>query len=205
MNVRVPAGSILGDAAVSVVILGSPMDVDLVDRAKRGDRDAFTAIAASSVDRCYALAYRILRDPHRAQDAVQQALLGAWRDLPALREAERFDAWLHRLVVNACYVEARSERRWTARIRVIRAEPEADDPGRAIAARDELETAFAQLSAEQRAVVVLHHHFGYQLTEIADTLGIPAGTARSRLHNAVRQLRAAMDAADETTPGERTA
>ena len=70
-----------------------------------------------SVDRCYAIAYRILRDPHRAQDAAQQALLLAWRDLPTLREPERFEAWLHRLVVNACYAEARTDRRWTARVR----------------------------------------------------------------------------------------
>jgi RNA polymerase sigma-70 factor (ECF subfamily) len=180
------------------------MHVELVERAKRGDRDAFTAIAAASVDRCYALAYRILRDPHRAQDAAQQALLGAWRDLPTLRDAERFDAWLHRLVVNACYVEARGERRHVAKIRVVSMAQEAPDVASTVVARDELEVAFRQLSPEHRAVVVLHHHLGYQLTEIAETLRIPAGTARSRLHHAVRQLRAAIDpvAADA---GERTA
>ena len=91
----------------------------LVERAMRGDQEAFASLAADSVDGCYRLAYRILRDPHRAQDATQQALLGAWRDLPSLRDPGRFDAWLHRLVVNACYVEARSERSWIARVRVI--------------------------------------------------------------------------------------
>ena len=90
------------------------MQVELVERARHGDREAFSALAAASVDRCYALAYRVLRDPHRAQDATQQALLGAWRDLPSLRDPERFDAWLNRLVVNACYGEARTERRWNA-------------------------------------------------------------------------------------------
>jgi RNA polymerase sigma-70 factor (ECF subfamily) len=170
------------------------MQLELVERAIRGDRDAFSSLAASHVDRCYALAYRILRDPHRAQDATQQALLGAWRDLPRLRDPERFDAWLHRLVVHACYTESRGERRWVARVRVLTTElPTAPDVARSVAARDELEGAFRRLSPEQRAVVVLHHHLGYPLTEIAATLGIPEGTARSRLHYAVRQLRAALD------------
>jgi len=108
-------------------------------------------------------------------------------------------------VVNACYVEARSERRWVAKVRVLRAEPETGDIARGVAARDELEAAFRQLSPEHRAVVVLHHHLGYQLTEIAETLGIPAGTARSRLHHAVKQLRAALDANEATAVGERMA
>ena len=171
------------------------MRVDLVERAMRGDRDAFTSIAAESVDRCYALAYRILRDPHRAQDATQQALLGAWRDLPELKEPERFDAWLYRLVVNACYAEARSRRRWNAQVTLAPASAANPEPdlARSVAHRDELEDAFRKLSPERRAVVVLHHHLGYPLTEIASTLGIPVGTARSRLHYAVRQLRAALD------------
>jgi len=181
------------------------MQVELVERARRGDRDAFASLAAASADRCYALAYRILRDPHRAQDAAQQALLGAWRDLPTLRDVDRFDAWLHRLVVNACYVEARTERRSAAKVRVLRAEPETSDIARGVVARDELEAAFRQLSPEHRAVVVLHHHLGYQLTEIAETLGIPAGTARSRLHHAVQQLRAVLDSGESAAAGERMA
>ena len=205
MNVRPNAGSILRDAVVRAA-LPRAVDACRAGRAgKRGDRDAFASIAAASVDRCYALAYRILRDPHRAQDAAQQALLGAWRDLPTLRDVERFDAWLHRLVVNACYVEARSERRWTARVRVLRSEPETADIARSVAARDELDAAFRQLSPEHRAVVVLHHHMGYQLTEIAETLGIPAGTARSRLHHAVKQLREALDASEPAAVGGQSA
>lgn len=173
------------------------MHVELIERAMRGDRDAFTSIAASHADRCYALAYRILRDAHRAEDATQQALIGAWRDLPKLREPERFDAWLHRLVVHACYVEARGERRWAARVQVLPIDRDAGpDIARSVAARDELEAAFRQLSPEHRAVVVLHHHLGYSLTEIAETLGIPAGTARSRLHHAVRKLRVVLDASE---------
>ncbi len=84
------------------------MREQLVDRAMRGDREAFTFLARDRADRCYAVAYRVLRDPHRAQDAVQQALFGAWRDLPTLRDPDRFDAWLLKLVVNACYTEARA-------------------------------------------------------------------------------------------------
>src|SRR5690349_5351615 len=93
------------------------MQPALVERAMRGDKEAFASLAAETADGCYALAYRILRDPHRAQDAAQRAMLGAWRDLPTLRDPARFEAWLHRLVVNSCYIELRSERRWLARVR----------------------------------------------------------------------------------------
>jgi RNA polymerase sigma-70 factor (ECF subfamily) len=173
------------------------MEAELVERASRGDRDAFASIVSSRVDGCYALAYRILRDPHRAQDATQQALLGAWRDLPTLRDHERFDAWLYRLVVHACYAEARGERRNAARVRVLQIDRSTSpDVASFVATRKDLEQAFRQLSPEQRAVVVLHHHLGYPLTEIAAALGIPVGTARSRLHYAVRQLRIALDSGD---------
>ena len=184
------------------------MQAELVERASQGDRDAFASLAASLVDRCYALAYRILRNQESAQDATQQALLGAWRDLATLRDLGRFDAWLHRLVVNACYAEARGQRRWTARIRVLEiGTPTSPDVARSVATRDDLDYAFRGLTPEQRAVVVLHHHLGYPLTEIAATLGIPVGTARSRLHYAVRQLRTVLDADGRVpaTPEERPA
>lgn len=184
------------------------MQVDLVERASRGDRDAFATLAAATVDRCYGLAYRILRDHHRAQDATQQALLGAWRDLPKLRDPSRFEAWLHRLVVHACYGEARTQRRWNARVRVLSVETDVtDDPSSAVADREQLEHSFRTLSPEQRAVVVLHHSPGYPLAEIASLLGIPEGTARSRLHYAVRLIRAALDPVDRSamTSEERSA
>lgn len=184
------------------------LDQDLVRRASGGDQDAFTRLAAAAVDRLYAIAYRILRDPDRAQDATQQALLGAWRDLPTLRDHERFEAWLYRLVVHACYAEARAHRRHIARIRVIATNhPTTPDTAISVADRDELEHAFRTLTPEQRAVVVLHHYLGYPLTEIAATLGIPSGTARSRLHYATRQLRAALEAGNRLAelPKERPA
>jgi RNA polymerase sigma-70 factor (ECF subfamily) len=183
------------------------MQAGRVERAQGGDQDAFAALASASVDRSYAIAYRILRDMHKAQDATQQALLSAWRDLPSLRDPERFEAWLHRLVVRACYAEAARDRRWGARVRLIPSDSSAvPDSASALADRDELERGFRRLSPEQRAVLVLHHYLGYPLTEIAETLGIPVGTARSRLHYATRQLRAAIEAdARPTNPKERTA
>ena len=158
--------------------------------------------------RCYALAYRILRDPHRAQDATQQALLNAWRDLPTLRDPDRFEAWLYRIVVHACYIESRTQQRWVSRVQILSiVPPDIPDVATSVVQRDELERAFGLLTPEQRAVVVLHHHLGYPLTEIAETLGIPVGTARSRLHYAVRQLRVALDtgAPSVATSQERSA
>jgi RNA polymerase sigma-70 factor, ECF subfamily len=177
---------------------------ELVERAAHGDQDAFATLAAEHVDRCYALAYRIVRDPYHAQDVTQQALLNAWHDLPTLRDADRFDAWLYRIVVHACYVEMRSDRRWNARVRVLTVTPPTSpDVASSVVDRDALERAFRLLTPEQRAVVVLHHHLGYPLREIAETLGIPEGTARSRLHYAVRQLRVALDTdASSVTPSQ---
>lgn len=172
------------------------MQADLVERARGGDQDAFAELVRGSIDRCYGLAYRILRDVQAAEDATQQALLGAWRDLPNLREAGRFDAWLHRLVVNACYVEARQGRRWTARLSAISSLEARTVPDTAIEVtdRDQIERAFRDLNPDQRAVVVLHLYLGYPLREVAAILGIPEGTARSRLHYASGRARAAIEA-----------
>jgi RNA polymerase sigma-70 factor (ECF subfamily) len=115
------------------------MHADLVERAMRGDQGAFTSLAPEWVDRCYALAYRVLRDHNAAQDASQQALLGAWRDLPRLRASDRFEQWLYRLVLNACYQLARTERRSRTRVVAIRADYQpasSPDVARSVAARD---------------------------------------------------------------------
>jgi RNA polymerase sigma-70 factor (ECF subfamily) len=172
------------------------MDVDLVEQAQRGDREAFAILARTRGDRLFAIAQRILRDVHRAEDAVQQTLVIAWRELPRLRDPDRFDAWMHRLVVRACYSELRRDRAWTSSIRTVRLEPSEPDASASLAVRDQLERGFRRLPAEQRAILVLRHYVGLDPVEIAETLGIPVGTARSRLHYAHRAMRAALEAED---------
>jgi RNA polymerase sigma-70 factor (ECF subfamily) len=167
----------------------------LVERAGNRDKEAFATLAGQAIDRLYRVAYRILREPDAARDATQQALLEAWRDLPGLRDPDRWEAWTYRLVVHASYRVGRAERRMAANVRFLPIDhssaPDASGP---VADRDELERAFRRLPTDQRAVVVLHHYVGLQLTEVAEVLGIPAGTARSRLHNAMRRLRAVIEA-----------
>ena len=176
---------------------------DLVIGAQNGDREAFAALVHMTSDRMYALAVRILRDNVLAEDALQGALITVWRQLPTLRDPDRFEAWVRRLLVHACYAEARRRRTWAANVRVLPVDgPTAPDELLPIHDRDALERAFRRLSIEQRAVFVLHHHVGLPLTEIAETLGIPAGTARSRLHYASRLLRAAVEADAETVAPE---
>jgi RNA polymerase sigma-70 factor (ECF subfamily) len=170
------------------------MRTALVQRARDGDEDAFTQLVDMDGDRCYAIAYRILRDVDRAKDAVQQAFLLAWRELPRLRDADRFEVWLYRLLVNACYEEARRHKRWTTRVRALPMEgPASPDPTVSVDDRDALEWAFQRLSPEHRAVFVMHHHAGLPLAAIAEVVGVPLGTVKSRLHNSIRNLRAALE------------
>ena len=174
---------------------GRGMDTDLVTRAQRGDEEAFASLAVAAGDRLHAVAHRILRDLDLAEDATQQALLAIWRDLPQLRDPARFDAWSYRLLVRACYAEGRRERRWSPGLRLVTAnEPMQPDGSGTVIDRDQLERGFRRLSIEHRAVVVLHHYLDWPLERVADALGIPPGTARSRLHHAMRGLRAALDA-----------
>jgi RNA polymerase sigma-70 factor, ECF subfamily len=176
---------------------------DLVEQAQRGDRDAFGALVHVISDRMYAIAVRILRDPDLAEDALQGALVAAWRTLPALRDPDRFEAWSRRILVHACYAEARRRRAWAANVRVLPIDgPAGPDTTVSIDDRDALDRAFRRLTVEHRAVFVLHHHLGLPLVEIAESLGIPQGTARSRLHYATRVLRAAIDADARTVAPE---
>jgi RNA polymerase sigma-70 factor (ECF subfamily) len=171
------------------------MHTDLVERAQNGDEQAFASLAVAVGNRLYAVAYRILRDAALAEDATQQALLTIWRDLPQLRETGRFEAWSYRLLVRACYAEGRKARRWSPSLRVLPADGLAAGEGlSAVIDRDQLERGFRRLSVEHRAVVVMHHYLDIPLDEVAQVLGVPAGTVRSRLHYAMRALRSALEA-----------
>jgi RNA polymerase sigma-70 factor (ECF subfamily) len=176
------------------------MDRDLVERAIAGDHDAFSELARISIRRLYVVARLILRDQDRAEDSTQEALVVAWRDLSGLRDPARFEAWLHRLLVRACYREARRTRsRPTVDLELQTIEPAIADDSLLLADRDQIERGFRRLDPDQRAVIVLHFYVGLPLTEVADVLGAPTGTVKSRLHRAIRTLRAALEA-DSRSP-----
>jgi RNA polymerase sigma-70 factor (ECF subfamily) len=169
--------------------------VALVERARAGDEEAFASLARAAGDRLLAIAYRILRDLGLAEDAVQQTLVLAWRELPSLRDVDRFDAWLRRLLVNACYREARRSRNWAANVRALPLDgADRTDDYNTVVERDQLDRGFRRLPPEQRAVFVFHHYLGLTLLEVAAELGVPLGTVKSRLHYATNTLRAALEA-----------
>jgi RNA polymerase sigma-70 factor (ECF subfamily) len=182
---------------------GLAVDRDLVEAAQRGDRQAYVDLIRPRSNRLFAIAQRILGDVDRAEDALQDALVIAWRDLRGLRDPDRFDAWLQRLLVNECIDQASRERRRTSILRVLPVDgPAAPDALLTVADRDQLERGFRRLPADQRALLVLHHFAGYAPSEIAEALGIPDGTARSRLHHAHRAMRAALEADARTSISE---
>jgi RNA polymerase sigma-70 factor, ECF subfamily len=168
-----------------------------VIRARDGDLDAFSALTSGRTSRLFAIARLILRDAERAEDAVQDALIQAWQDLRGLRDPDRFDAWLRRLLVRACYRAAeRNRRHATVELNTDLAGSSGGDPQSQAAVRDQLERGFRRLSPEHRAVIVLHHYVGLSLADAADTLGIPLGTMQSRLSRATQVMRAALEADD---------
>lgn len=170
----------------------------LVQRAQRGDHDAFAVLAGALIARLGRTARLILRDPELARDAVQDSLVLAWRDLPGLRDPDRFDAWAHRLTVRACLRLVRRERR-----RPVEVELPLEDLGhpgeleRDVAQRQALDAALRRLEPDRRALVVLHLYVGLELPEVAAALGIPLGTAKSRLHRSLRELRISLVASGE--------
>lgn len=178
-------------------------DRALVERARQGDHDAFAALARDAAVRLDGAARLILRDPELARDAVQEALIRAWRDLSALREPDRFDAWLHRLIVNACLDIVRRRRRRAVEVQLTPLHmPAIADPARAFADRELLSEALRRLEPEWRAIVVMHYFLDMPLPDVAESLGLPLGTAKSRLHRAVVAMRRTMgdDAANAPVP-----
>lgn len=168
--------------------------IDLVDRARHGDRQAFDALASGAVDRLYSVARLVLRDADRAEDATQETLVRCWRDLPTLRDPARFEPWLNRLLFHAIQDEFRARRRHDSAVRIVRLEPAEPDAAAAVALREQLQRGFERLSLEHRAVIVLRLYLGLSIEETAATIGIPAGTAKSRLHYATEAMRLALEA-----------
>jgi RNA polymerase sigma-70 factor (ECF subfamily) len=179
------------------------MQRELVTRAQAGDHDAFAVLVRAALPRLLGAARLILRDPDRAQDAVQEALVLAWKHVRALRDPEAWDAWLHRLTVRACYKAARREsRRNVVELHVLPDQEPATtfDVSMAIAERDQLGREIGRLALDQRTVMVLHFYLDLPLTEAAEILDIPVGTAKSRLHRGLETLRVAL----ASEPGEPT-
>lgn len=185
---------------------GDGMQRELVQRAITGDHDAFSTLARASIGRLYAIATLILRDGDRAQDAVQEALVSAWRDVRAIRDPDAWDAWLHRLTVRACYRAARRERRRNVvELHVLPAtEPAQDfDLSVSLAERDRIERELLTLPIDQRVVMVLHFYLDLPLTEVAVLMDIPVGTVKSRFHRGLAALRSTMGAGDRPRPAVR--
>ena len=173
----------------------------LVERAGRGDHDAFGLLVGVSIAHQEAVARLILRDPELARDAVQDAYIRAWRSIPGLRDPDRFDAWLHRLTVNACLDAARHRRRQPMEVDLTPLSPAAlGDELAQVADRDQLERGFRHLRPDQRAVLVLHYYVGMSVPVVAETLDIPLGTAQSRLGRALAALRDALRSQGDLEP-----
>ncbi len=175
------------------------MQRDLVEAARHGDHAAFEVLAAAETGRLYAYARIVLGDAHQAEDAVQDALIRAWRGLPELRDPGLWQAWIHRLIVNTCADQGRRRKRLKAEVRWVRDEAASGDLARSVDDHDQLDRGFRKLKPDQRAAVVLHFYLGLTVPEVADALGVPVGTAKSRIHYAVGALRAALEA-DERSP-----
>ena len=178
-----------------------------VAAAMRGDHDAFAALVGAASSRLYALALLILRDPDRAEDATQDAFVRAWRELPRLRDVDRFDAWMRRLVVNACYDEGRRiKRRAEVTLFSLGERPVVDisparDMSTTLADSDRIERAFRKLPLDQRTVLILQHYFDLSHAEIAETVGIPVATVKSRVRYGIAAMRAALDSEDRSITG----
>jgi len=171
------------------------MQRELVERAQTGDLDAFTQLVRTFAPRLHGIANLILRDSELAQDAVQEALLMGWRDLRALRDPGAFEAWLRRLTVRACYGVARKERRRSRVELHVMPDPRSNntpDASTELVVRDWLYDVLGRIAIDQRAVIVLHYYLDLPVTEVAEILDIPYGTAASRLHRGLEAMRTSM-------------
>jgi RNA polymerase sigma-70 factor (ECF subfamily) len=171
-----------------------------VELAQRGDQGAFSEIAFTLSPRLFPVAQRILRDYHRAEDATQQTLVQIWRKLPKLADPDKFEGWSYRILVNTCYAEARKSRRHPDDLRLLDTDRASADSALSVADRDMLERGFERLSPEQRAVLVLQYYLDLGHPQIAEILGVPLGTVKSRASAARQALRAALEA--DARPGE---
>jgi RNA polymerase sigma-70 factor (ECF subfamily) len=177
------------------------MDCELVDRARSGDREAFAEIVETTFDRSFEIARRILGESYLAQDATQQAMLSIWRDLPKLRDVARYDAWARRILVHACYAESAKARRTIPGLAdTLPQAPVIADVASAVIDRDLLERTFAHIKVEQRTILVLRYYLDQTQEEIAATLDLPVGTVKSRIHHALRAMRAAIES-ESRPPG----
>jgi RNA polymerase sigma-70 factor (ECF subfamily) len=168
-----------------------------VEAARGGDHDAFARLVRDAAPRLDGAARLMLRDPELAHDAVQDALIRAWRDLSGLRDVDRFDAWLYRLTMNACLdiLRRRRHRAFEVELSPLQMSPGLDIAA-TVADRAFLDDALARLDPAWRAVVVMHFYIGMPLPEVAMALAIPLGTAKSRLHRALGVMRAAEGVAE---------
>jgi RNA polymerase sigma factor (sigma-70 family) len=183
------------------------MDPELVVQARQGDHDAFARLVAGSIGRLNAIARLILRDYALAEDAVQDAFVDAWRSLPGLRDPERFQAWLTRLLVRSCQDTRRRARRRTLELPLLASDgPDVPDHQATFAVIDQIERGLQGLTIDQRTVLVLTYYLDLPIAEAASALGIPSGTMKSRLNRAISALRATVDADDRRIPttAERT-
>ena len=156
----------------------------LVDRARTGDSLAFEALMRERIDPLFRTAWAILGSEADARDATQEACLSAWRELPRLRDTRAFDAWLHRVLVNACRMAIRRR----SRVREVAIERIEDVDGatapESFEETDVIARAFERLNPDQRAILVLHHLRHETVASIASALSVPPGTVKSRLHSA---------------------
>jgi RNA polymerase sigma-70 factor (ECF subfamily) len=171
------------------------MDRELIVRVQAGDQRAFDTLTLVDYPRLFRVAHGILRDRSHAEDATQQAYLDIWRNIRRLRDPAKFEVWSYRLLVHACYAEAKRTPKWLPDTALPPAsEPTTADAFEAVLDRDELEHGFRYLSVDHRVVIVLHYLLDMTLEQVAETLDIPKGTVNSRLSRALDSMRAALGA-----------